>query len=76
MQSFYGGKVVPDLMDKGGEMSCNNSYCSGVSCLDCINFPSELVDEIFQSYKREKNRNEFISRYVEQLPNDTDDERC
>ena len=40
MTDIYHGKIVPEPINQGGPMNCDNSYCVNIHCTECINYPS------------------------------------
>ena len=64
---MYRGRVIPELMNRGGELTCDNSYCACISCFDCINYPTGVVDEIKQDYLRGIEYDEQLSESIERV---------
>ena len=62
MSELYQGKIVPELIQEGKELTCDNSYCSAIQCVECINYPGIEVDEIKHDYLYEKTQDINIYR--------------
>lgn len=70
--NLYKGKVIPPQKALVKEMNCGTSNCQGISCYDCINFPTTAIIEIKDEYLMEKDIDEYISEGLERLPDGRD----